>query len=334
MQAACVNFTQDHHVAAALFVAANVPPELPQCLGKAGVVFISGGLYMHDHVDYRELPMMVSPYEVGSERAARTLLSFLFSGNYVKTGDHVGVMIGDWGGSQRAYSDVIEPGLKARHVTVTSYTVKAPTSTPDIANEAQQVQSAELRMRADGVTTVMFFMPGPEALFMNNAESQGWRPRYALTTYDSLWGLVGSGGAPAAQLKGAVGVGWQPTSDIGTYGVRGGPGDTPARRQCRAIEKPTGQVASNPQELIANQYCDAVLYLQAAANAINSTVISGSSILKGFSALGSSQSSAVTFSTFLSSTQHDGAATYRPFAFGQACGCFQYTGGPAAFAHG
>jgi hypothetical protein len=111
---------------------------------------------------------------------------------------------------------------------------------------------------------------------------------------------------------------------VGTYGSS--VFTNSATRLCTQIERPTGQLTNNFQEFAGFQYCDAMLFVQAAANASGASTITGTSLLQGYNKLGSSRADAETFTSTLGPQQHDGASAYRELAFDTSCRCFHYSG--------
>ncbi|MCU1586855.1 MAG: hypothetical protein JWN31_348, partial [Frankiales bacterium] len=234
MAAMCSSWTQDHKVQLGMFVGASVPNDLANCLNQHGVGYMSDGSYLHDATTYRQLPNMVSPSELDTSVAAQAVLDNLFATNALTTKDKVGVLVGDnEDAAGRAYNNVIVRGLKAHNIPVRSYPVTFPNSTPDAANSVQQIDNAELHMATDGITRVIFLAPNCAVTFMQQADQQKYKPKYSLTSYDTPVGMLGSSGAPAAQLANATGVGWNPTTDVGTYGSK--TFDNATTKLCRSI---------------------------------------------------------------------------------------------------
>jgi hypothetical protein len=324
MAAMCSSWTQDHKVKLGMFVGAAVPNDLAACLNQHGVAYMSDGAYLHDATTYRQLPNMVSPSELDTSVATQAVLTDLFATNALTSKDKVGVLLGDnEDAAGRAYNNVIVPALKAKNIPVNSYPVTFPNSTPDAANSVQQINNAELHMAADGVTRVIFLAPNCSAIFMQQADQQHYNPKYSLTTYDAPVGMIGSSGAPAAQLANASGVGWDPSTDVGTYGSKAF--DNATTKLCRTIEAPTGQDTDRLSEYATQVFCNAILSVQAAANASGAANLNGGAFISGFSALGSSFADSLTLGTTLSASKHDGANKTRPFAYKTSCSCFSYT---------
>ncbi|HEX3899270.1 MAG TPA: hypothetical protein VHW74_08860 [Mycobacteriales bacterium] len=326
MAAICSSWTQDHHVAIGVAVGFAIPNDLAACLSAHHVPYVSGGTYLHDDNSYRAIPYLVSPYEASTEDAMSALVKTLLAHHVLSSKSRVGVMLGtNESAAVDAYNDVVIPALKGKVASVTSYGIEYPPSTTAAVAEAQTVSNDELHMRANGVTNVLFLAPGVEGSFLQDAYQQHWSPKYAFTSFDAPWGLASAHTKEVlAALTGAIGIGWEPTADVGTYGSSVFSNRT--TKLCTAIERPTGQVTNNLTQFAGYQYCDAMLFVQAAANASGAAHITGTSMLDGYNKLGSSYADANTFVSTLSPQQHAGASAYREFAFDTGCRCFHYSG--------
>jgi hypothetical protein len=331
MAAVCSSWTQDHHVSAGIAVGFAIPNDLAACLSQHQIPYISGGTYLHDSSSYRNIPYLVSPYEAGTEDAMSALIKTLLARHVLSSKSRVGVMLGtNETAAVDAYNNVVVPQLKGKVASVTSYGIEYPPSTTAAVAEAQTVSNDELHMRANGVTNVLFLAPGVAGNFAQDAYQQHWYPKYAFTSFDGPWALASAHTKEVlGALTGAIGIGWQPTSDVGTYGSSVFANS--ATRLCTKIERPTGQLTNNFQEFAAYQYCDAMLFVQAAANASGAATITGTSLLQGYNALGSTRPDAETFISTLTPQQHDGASAYRELEFNTSCRCFHYAGAVTPF---
>jgi hypothetical protein len=331
MAAICSSWTQDHHVAAGIAVGFSIPNDLAACLSAHHIPYLSGGNYLHDQATYASIPYLVSPYEAGTDEVMPALLKELLARHELTSKSKVGVLLGsNETAATDAYNNVIVPMLKGKVASVTSYDIAFPPSTTAAVAEAQTTSNDELHMRANGVTNVLFLAPGAEGSLIQDAYQQHWFPKYAITSFDTPWALASAHTKEiGAALAGAIGIGWQPTMDVGTYGSS--VFTNPTTRTCKAIEAPTGQLTNNEHEFAAYQYCDGLLSVQAAANASGAATITGSSLLAGYNALGTSHPDAIAMGERLDAQHHNGAGAYRPLAFNTGCRCFQYTGNVTDF---
>ncbi len=319
-QQICDSFTQDHKVVAAVIIA-NADNSLPACLGRKGVLTLASGHFLHDPQDYRPLPYLVTPREAGTDRAARTLLAEMQSAKLLEKGAGVGLLIMDYGAPNRTAEQVIAPALKARGVKLTTFKIPPPQSTPGISDSVAAVQSATLKMAAQGVKTVMFLCPGCANFFLQNAESQAYYPRYVLSSLDGPAGLAGS---HERSLSDAIALGWEPSQDVGTYTHPEVVSGNPSRTLCKQVQK--AQINSDESEFAALSFCGALVDLRAFAQSLPTGSVTGPQLAQGATRLGTSYSHAMSFKTTLTPSQRDGAAGLRSLRWTGSCTCFAFVG--------
>lgn len=192
-----------------------------------------------------------------------------------------------------------------------------------------EATSYVVRFRNEGVTNVLFL--GEAALyplfFMRAADTQGYRPKYALNT-DQAPAASLQVAAPAGQLRNAIGMGWTPILDVD---AAHDPGPVNANNSlCLDLMRRAGQdMASRQPQITALGYCHGLFWLrQALASATDITV---GGLAQGVAALGTSFNSPGVYGTRYSATMHDGVDAYREFAFQTGCNCFVYTSPPKRF---
>lgn len=186
---------------------------------------------------------------------------------------------------------------------------------PQEASQAlAATQSAVLRFKSAGVTHVF----GASVFFLQAAESQGYRPRYA---YLPGLGQVGVDNAPAEQMRGALTVGWAPASDVGSTKD---PGDTRGAARCRATMKAGGLNATKrADQRVMYNACDGAYSLAAALAAGGSPTARG--LRAGFESLGDTFPTAFSFRSMVSASRHAGIDSVRDMAYDSACHCLYYT---------
>ncbi|MCW2586043.1 MAG: hypothetical protein JWN55_1559, partial [Frankiales bacterium] len=322
-QQICSTFTQDHKVVAAILVG-NAEPGLPACLRKAGSLFLTHGHYLRDASDYRQLTNIVTPEDAGSRRVARAMVDQMLAKGLLKSGDKLGLMVMNYNGPRKARDEIIVPLLKAKGIGVVSYEVPYPQSTADISNSAAAVQSAQLRMAAEGIKTVAFLCPGCVSFFMTDAESQGYYPKYVVSSYDTIGGAKGQG--HSRSFAGALGIGYDPIRDVGTYADPRPLAGNDTYALCRTVEK--AHIKDDTTNFAAQAFCGAVLDLHAAARANPVEPLTGASLMGGFDRLGSTHDGAANFATQLGPDRRDGVAAYRPMHYDPALDAFRYDSGP------
>ena len=316
--AICESWTHDHHVVAGLFLA-NMNTTLADCLSRRGVMFLNMATYFFDSTDYTRIPLMVNPGELAGDVGARTYVDGLFAQRFLRDGDKVGVLRFSAASYTRAYDNAMKPALARGGISfIDEYAVNQPASTPDLANSAASVQNAVLKMRADGVGTVLFLCSGCAGVFMQYAESQQWRPRYGLSSWDIPHFRENS--SPKAQLARAQGVGWAPLLDVPEPRA---PRTNATASVCESLMHPIGQADTQDARIGSYAYCDTFLTLWRAA--AGQRAISGASLVRGAEGLTTTYPSPFNLATSLGPGRHFGVAAARFFAYDTACPCFRYT---------
>jgi hypothetical protein len=188
------------------------------------------------------------------------------------------------------------------------------------------MSSAVLQMKNANVDRVFFLsrIPSLHLHFMTQAESQGYHPRYAITSIDTPNFLVSN--VPKAQLSGTVGVGWQPTMDVA--GPQD-PGDGTSRARCHSILRKAGitfkdRVAEN----FALSYCESLFLIKQALEL--SRVPSPAGLRAGLDKLASGYDSVLTFRARFGPGRNAGVSAVRDMRFDDSCMCFKYIGGLVA----
>jgi len=318
----CSHFTEDHKVVAVLIIA-NVEPALARCLAKTKTPLVVVGRYMYDAQDYRSLWNMVGPMDVGVDRIARTLVGEIATRNLVKRGEKLGLLVFNVDGSRRARDQIVIPAMKARGADVVTYEIPYPQSTPEIANSASVVQSAQLAMAAQGVKTMMFLCPGCFTFFITYAENQGYYPTYVLSSVDGLTKRANHGRSMAKVHASA----WDPTRDQGVYKYPHLLKGNPTYELCRTIEK--ANYSNDDSVFAALGFCGMFHAVYQAARVNAASPVTGLSLLGGLNAFGTSYDASFSFpgSTRITAQQHDGVTRYRTMHYESGCDCMVFDKG-------
>jgi hypothetical protein len=325
-QAACATWTQDKPVAAVLFAGFIVEDTILACLGKAGVplVYPGAGLDypLHYQATYQRFPLFFNLAQMVGERYDRLSFQRLHARGFFTPWDtrngkpgtaatspvKVGLLgFDDKDGEIQQASRVRElakDGLKADSV------VRCPRS---LSSNSSCAQSAVLRFSTNGITHVF----GAGAIFMNNAQQQGYHPRYFIQA--SAAALAANEGP--GQLNGSMAENYVPFNDVATTEYPGDP--TPATTRCKALMRSAGQGSSDPSTLyLQMSVCDEFFFLAAAGK--RSGNLTGAGLRAGFEGLGSTVQSALTWTSFLSAAEHTSASSLRDLAYDSAIGRFRY----------
>lgn len=325
-QAACVRFTEDRLVFAAMSAVSQISNDtLFTCLARRGAVslggVLGGGYDASAHLA-RFTPYLYLPAGPAIERMAPVWMQRLdangyFSGWDTTTGQpapgdaKIGLLYGSNGDTTGPVADALAQSVQAalerqgRKLAATFATTGDP-------NEMNQ---AVLRFRQAGVTHVI----GDAALitFLPAAAAQNYRPRYGLASLSgpALISLVATPG----QLNGALGVGFMPPQDVDNAHD---PGDlSPEEKHCREVMQQAGQPTSSRLAwAVMALFCDGFNFL---ATAVNKGGLSAQGVRQGAAKLGS-LAPVSTFAISFPGGRPDGVGAVRDLGYQSGCNCFVY----------
>lgn len=310
-QQACSAFTDDRKVVAAVIVS---PAQA--CLSRKRVanVFVSTTT-----VDDQELAT-TAPYSrrtlaLSWSRLAPVLIDRLAAQGFLSRSSKVGLLYPSSVTGTRVFDDL------KRRLTAAGYQVAASFGydSTSATTAPTSVPNAVLPFRSAGVDRVIA-TDATVAYFMIAAEQQGYRPRYALNSYQNL-ASVQESVPPAAQLKDAVGIGWLGPNDVDVARMDVKP---PAFDTCRNYLRRSGQDVSGFALVTLLSYCDSLrlfLYAAGAGGGFDSA-----SIQRGLAERGTGFPSALVLESALSATRMDGALAVRDVRYDGSCSCFRYSG--------
>ena len=315
-QAACAHFTEDEPVFAV--VGMIVEPSLIDCLRDRRTPFVAQSMMVLDDATWTpNRGFMYQPFAIRTERLAAAWVDALVELGYFEDAGGIGVLRVDEANHERFARDHLRPALARHGIAVAEEAaLRSPGSVGEAGDLFAGASNAALRFRSAGITHVLL-VPSGGALpyaFMQVAENQGYRPRYALNSLEVPAFVAPN--APAEQLHGTVGIGWLPASDIHYSEVPHGV--NPAEDLCFELTQRNGDEAK--------RYCEGLWFLRDALASASS--LSPEGLLAGAESLGTSFRSPWTFATVFAPGRYDGAAAVRPLAFTDECGCFRYSGEP------
>lgn len=312
--ASCNKMTDDGHVFAVLDVL-NPPPSFVACIAQKGVLLINASLAPgDDKLIARSAPWYYAPTLVSLTRVPGPLIDTALRDGKIKPGDKVGMFAIDIPQFTDTVEEVIKPLLKARGITLAAY--------ERVSSEAS-IQNAVLRFRQAGVTHVIFEQASaiPVLLFMRQAESQTFRPKYLLSSLDDP-GYLLEGNVADEQLAGISGIGWGPVFDVKPAHYP----TTDLERRCLSVVARSGQeVAKDRSTFLAlTPVCDMVWSFEAIAREAGPQ-LSTVSFREAYTRMGTKYKPVSTFATDWSK-RVDGASMFRTLSYVASCKCIQYTG--------
>jgi hypothetical protein len=313
---ACTALTQDDKVDFVLTVLGSLQT-LAACLQKAGVPLLADNTNFGDSTMKRYASILANPSEVAPGRANTLLIDQLWKQGWLNSRSKVGILALDSPDGHETVDGPVAAALRRLGLT-TAITVYVNPYNGDGGSSASS--SAVLRFRQEGVDRVLPILYSP-IYMMTTAESQGYRPAYAMTSQQGPGALLESI-APKNQLKNAAGIGWQPYLDIGS-GTKPGPVSARATL-CFDLMKKAGQAASSALvKGFQAQVCDLLFYLKDLST--KRPDLPKDLMTTARRQLGAGFVSPSTFRVDVTN-RTDGMAGYRPLAFLDDCSCFQYTG--------
>jgi len=276
------------------------------------------------------IPLLVPTYD----RMAPVFVKRLSAQGYFKGWDHAR---GQASAASPVKTGVIVTADKQGDAVLKVYrrVLAAVGQTPEVfryaASGSQQqtdFQSAVLRFRTANVTHVL--SDGANvSLFMIQASSQGYRPRYGMSSYSAPQPFVQTL-APKDQLPGMVGIGSSPTIDVD---LRDDPGPTPGSAWCLKALREGGQTfADNDRfaQAIAFALCDGFRMLVRAAKAGQG--LTGPQVVRGVGLAGPAFPTSFAFSSgFSPGTISTLPGSGRDLAYVGSCECFRYGRVTSAF---
>lgn len=323
----CRAFTEDDKVFAVV-LQAQIHEATRTCYAQHKVLVLDPSPFPYDKVLYDKLaPYYWSPSYPEYAKTVRALVrSAKARGYFDDTGMKLGIAYFDIPAYVRVLDTVLLPELKAVGVVPTE---KVRVDPQDAGTIQAGLNDAILRFRASSVAHVMFLGGAPLAPFFQlNAEGQQYFPRYALTTFDAP--RFTEQNYPD-QLKGMVGVGTSPGGDVSDGQFAFPNAELPLEKTCIGILTAKGRTyRQRADSRSAQAYCESLFLIKAGAEAAGRSITPvtwGAAVEK----FGDKVQMASTWRVRFGPGQHDGAATFRPYAFDDRCRCVRYTGGTQAF---
>jgi hypothetical protein len=309
-QAMCAKFTQDHRVAAVVRTDDIFGP-LDACLAQAHTPLVLWESVFRPSSWWQSAPgLRFTPDEATGARIYAALVDRMTATHRWTPSTKIGLIRYDRSDQATVENEGVLPALAAHHLSLAaSEAVHTPESFQDIGTTSSELASAMLRLRQKGVTDVMFMGGDLAYLFAQEAPSQNYFPRYALTSYDFPYML------PDSVLAGAYGIGWEPSDDLTSHF-----GPTAARKRCQQAAAGTGVNWTGTGADRFYMTCNQLFFLQVAFNAARSV---GPGAVSAGARLAGALPSSFTFGTNLSH-RPDGLAAFRDLMFAGSCSCLRY----------
>lgn len=322
--AACAHFTEDRSVSVVIDVAFGNRYGMASCLAKHGVADFGFGT--SDTVSDNAVGLFAAPDWMTSSRRYAAVLSGLHASGYVSSKNKIGVLVENCPYLRRAYDQTVRPEASRLGLNlVDTEELDCTGGFSSAAPASAAIQSAALRFRSHGVDRLLMVSDYEQVtllLMANQAESQGWRPGYMLSSTAQT--EVMRPNLPSGQWPQLHGIGWSPGLDIDK------PHKPPpaADRHCLDLIKKGGVVVSGWQNTyVATTECSDLLFLKAAMQRSHGDA-RGRALMAGVESLGTSfiAPGIVGGRTSFGPGRRDGVASVAPFGYVPACHCLRYTG--------
>jgi len=330
LSAACAKFTQDNHVSVVVSQVGNFfSANYENCLAKAGVTNLEVGNGAPDDQDVHSYPQLFTTGSPTVDRRITAVLHGLTQAGLLTKQNKLGVIVEDCPENTRAYSHTLAPLASSLGLTVMRRDVGCVTGFSDAGSFFAQIGQAVLPFRGAGVDRVMFitsFEVAALQAFENTAQSQGYKPNYALTSLAAT--AANASMYPADAQKRMTGVGWIPVVD--TSGVT----PSAATKRCDAVARSAGiEARSQADHAFVYQICDLFAVLDASLVAAHGHDEANVLPAGVASAMRSFESAYVLGQRLrLSRAIHDAPSVFSVFAYVQKCTCFRYSTTPARLA--
>jgi hypothetical protein len=240
-------------------------------------------------------------------------------GNYFGTSAKVAIVMPDQPKYMAAVDKSLKPALASMHLTLAD---TAQYNTADTSALPGQLSGAVLKFKAENITHVLMMDTtgwGVTLLFMNDAQSQGYFPRYGLNSANSPDFLRQN--VPPQQLHAAMGISWIPIIDVGPDAA---PPDNAAGQLCMRIYAAAGLGSSDQTTKgVLQWFCSLVQFLKAALD----QSASSSTFQGAVASLGTSWESPRAGITQFGTGRYTGLQSYRVITFDDQRGYFTFLGG-------
>jgi hypothetical protein len=313
-EAACRSWTEDAKVFAAVS-SAPTGSTIGYCMARKKTPLIQDTVeFYFDQQTMKDLaPYFVMPGSPNGTRIGRFWMDALFAQKFFGTGAKVGIVRFDDPAHERIVNGVLKPKLKARGI---------PVAAESVLTKPEDLSAGVLRFRASGVTHVLVVDDAGLAsmVWMAQAESQGFRPKYGMTSVNAPSALLHQN-VPHSQLRGSMGVGWVPMSDVLPAQD---PPQTAEDARCLAIMKRKGvDTTARTEKLLALWTCNVTFFLERAVE--RSSTFSAQGLRASIDGLSRSFKPTGTFAARFGAGRLDGTSAVRNFVFNDGCDCFRYT---------
>jgi len=316
--ASCALWTQDHKV----FLMSGGRDLLNECAERNGAVTMAYGNETSD--TFKRFPHYLDPISFRLERMGTLTVESLAKRKYF-TGKF-GLVTWDDPNYRKSVRDGYQPALKRAGVTPAQvFYAPVPQAYGDLGAANAAISSAVLDFQTRGIDHVVV-QDGPAGLFggtgltlqwLNAAESQQYRPRYGMNSYNS----PGSQALPATQQANMLFVSWTNATAASDAGWK----TNTTREACFKIMRDAGVNLSLNNQSVATVICDSLFLFKRLGDRL--TTITADSFIAAADRLGAYPTASV-FGASLRKGKHDGGDLVRDGHFVTSCACVAFDSKP------
>ena len=327
-QGMCVDFTQDHHVFAAM-AETNHTDALNTCLEHAdAVTFDAPGFIPFDNKDFATYPLYATAGTLSLTDLASVEVNGLYQEGFFGKGkaaanSKIGLLAYNSPSFTSTINQVLKPALARHGLKLADEEEVAPVeSAADAIALQTPITNAALRFKSEGIDHVIFLETEGAIIYnwLAAEKAESYYPRLGVTTNDS----VGTKSSPsctncgnvALSWAGGQGIGWDSGQDLATQGA---PNATAVL--CNKLFESAGASAALATQLWPD--CDQLLVFQAAVNAggqlTPKAAVAGLAKIKNFTP------AELVGPLSYQGGHRDGVGYVRDMTWKSSCQCFQYT---------
>lgn len=338
--AICAKFTQDEP---RVFAVDGAGVESYRaCIAKAGVLHLNAGLPTLGAAEFARYPGFVELGYPNIDRLAAYHVQPLQAQGYFSPWDTVNgrpaaagkAKVGILTYSDRVFSGAVDkylvPALRRLGYEPQVARISSVNTASDYGEQSAAVKSAQLSFAANGVTHVIPFEAnaGLSLFFLANARSQGYYPRYGISSASGFQVLLDIGSASAQQVRGTVGFGWLPQLDLRAVdNPDDGKYSNAERRYCLELLRRNGVTYDNANAAaVALSDCAVLRLLDRAVDATPARVTRATAVA-AIENLGRSYQPAGGLGLEFRPGRRDPVDRAYHWRFFDDCTCFRYSGG-------
>lgn len=333
-QRACAKWTQDNEVFG--IAGGGVSENMASCIANAGAIQIyTDPTSGWSNRWFAKYPHFIHQSGIDINAVSKVYVDSMYRLGFFEKGARIGLLTFDSPDYVYAAQSSLKPALASHGLELTDEAyLPTDEGNASLGELSGAVANAAVRFKGNNITHVLILDNDAHITFFfaPAAESQQYRPRYALNTTAGNTAIVDEMEADTvkAQFKDALSIGWAPTTDVR---VQDEPDyvHRPPRRKCLEMMRSNGvEMDSRFAQELAEQICDVMWFYETALKAAG-PVLNQDTFLQALNKVGNSYVPAGAALAFnVSSTRRDTGGAVADMKFVDSCACFRYTSGPHA----